>query len=149
MVKYTGADRRRHVRVKSRITVQFRLQSLDKTRFLSDWLIGFTRDIGKGGVCLLVNNLNSDFAQLIKDRQVRIALELEMPLIRKHVSVLSRVAWIKESADESNKYSLGLTYDEAGKVKVFPVLAVLIGKYLTIILILLFLLMISFLINGR
>jgi len=57
-------EQRRYIRLDSVFPVEFRIFSLDGKSFLSDWLQGFTNNIGKGGLCLLVNNLPSELAKI-------------------------------------------------------------------------------------
>lgn len=105
-------ERRKYIRLDSVFPVQFRLMTQDGTRFLSDWLQGFTNDVGKGGICLSVNNLDPEFARLIKEQQVKLSLSIEMPLAKNAVSAQARVMWIRDSPGSLNKYFIGLSYDK-------------------------------------
>jgi hypothetical protein len=105
-------ERRRYVRLNSVFPVQFRVLSLDGKHFLSGWLQGFTRDISKGGICLNVNNLNSELADLLKNQKVKLSLEIEMYLTRSPIPALAMVSWVEEVVNEANKYSFGLNYEE-------------------------------------
>ncbi len=107
-----GRERREYIRLDSVFPVQFRLITLDGTAFLSDWLQGFTNNIGKGGICLSVNNLNPEFARLIKEQQAKFSLGIEMPLARNSVTAQAKVAWIKEIPGALNKYLIGLKYEK-------------------------------------
>ena len=128
---YTGEDRRKYARIRSTIPVQFRLQSLDKKQLLSDWLLGSTKDIGRGGICLRVSHFRPEFAALIKNRQVRLLLDLEMPLIHRSVCVVARVVWMREVPDETNRYHIGLAYEDPAQIKTSRLVwAVIIEKYL-------------------
>ncbi|MBP7217253.1 MAG: PilZ domain-containing protein [Candidatus Omnitrophica bacterium] len=130
MPVYEGIDRRKNARVQSKIPVQFRLLSIDRQRFFSDWLFGYTKDIGKGGICLTVDNLLAEYANLLRDRQALVAMELEMPMIRKPVSVCAKVVWMREASDEPKKFHVGLQYEELGKLRTdWLVLAALCKRY--------------------
>ena len=106
------SERRKYIRLDSVFPVQFRLITLDGKRLLSDWLQGFTNNIGKGGLCLSVNNLKPELAKFIKDNQAKLSLKIEIPLTKNPVNALAKVAWIKDIIIEPNKYLLGLSYEE-------------------------------------
>jgi len=105
-------QRRKYIRLDSVFPVQFRILSLDGKRFLSDWLQGFTSDIGKGGICLSVNNLNQELAQILKNQQAKLSLEIEMPVTRNPIGALAKVIWVEDTAAEANRYLIGLSYEE-------------------------------------
>ena len=63
-------ERRKYIRLDSVFPVGFRLLSLDGKAALSDWLQGYTNNIGKGGICLTINNLKPELAKLIKARRI-------------------------------------------------------------------------------
>jgi hypothetical protein len=112
--KYTLPERRRYIRLDTVFPVQFRITTLEVNEFFSEWLQGFTNNIGKGGMCLAINNLPSSLAKLIKEQreQVRISLKIEMPLIRKIIPALAKIAWIREITDEPQSYLVGLSYEQ-------------------------------------
>ena len=107
-----GAGHRQYIRLDSVFPVQFRILSLDGQKVLSDWLQGFTNNISKGGICLAVNNLKPELAKVIKDRQVKLSLDIEMPLAAAGVPASARVAWVKDITGQPNKYLIGLSYAE-------------------------------------
>ncbi|MFA5144824.1 MAG: PilZ domain-containing protein [Candidatus Omnitrophota bacterium] len=110
---YPGKERREYVRLDSVFPVQFRLLAIDGEHFLSDWLQGFTNDVGRGGICLSVNNLNPELARLLKEGQAKISLDIEMPLARKPVPAKARIVWIAQApGGNPNKYLIGLSYEK-------------------------------------
>ena len=109
---YLGQERRNYIRLDSVFPVQFRLLSLDGKNFLSDWVQGFTNNIGKGGLCLSVNYLHPDLAGLIKNKQGKLSLDIEMPLAKKPVSASAKIIWFRDVSGEAHKYFIGLTYEE-------------------------------------
>lgn len=111
MSKQLEQEQRKYIRLDSIFPVQFRLISLDGKEFLSDWLQGFSNNVSKGGLCLLVNNLNPEFAKLIKERLIKFALEIEIPLAKNPVDALARPAWIDNLNLPSDKYIIGLSYE--------------------------------------
>ncbi|MFA6217437.1 MAG: PilZ domain-containing protein [Candidatus Omnitrophota bacterium] len=111
-IDHEALNRRKYVRLDSVFPVQFRLVgAADEQSFLSVWLQGFTNDIGKGGLCLRVNNLSSELIQTMKSQSTRVILEIESPLGRQPVFARASVSWIKDVAVNANKYLIGLNYD--------------------------------------
>jgi hypothetical protein len=104
-------ERRKYVRLDSVFPVQFRLLSLDGSLSMSDWIQGFTSDISKGGICLEVNNLKPELAKLLKNRQVKLSLEIEMPIVRNPVKAQAKIAWVEDIPDQPNRYLIGLSYE--------------------------------------
>lgn len=105
-----NSERRRYIRLDSVFPVQFRLYSLDGAVPLSDWLQGYTSNIGKGGILLHVHELSADQQLLVKTQQVRIGLKIEMPLDRPSVAAQAVVAWMQEKAGREEKFGIGLSY---------------------------------------
>jgi hypothetical protein len=103
-------ERRHYVRLDSVFPVQFQLVSLDGGQALSDWMQGFTSNVGKGGLCLAVRNLKPESAESIKNRSVKLSLGIEMPLRGKPVRALAHIAWVKETAEPAG-YLIGVGYD--------------------------------------
>ena len=107
-----GKERREYIRLDSVFPVQFRLVTQDGKHFLSDWLQGFTNNVGKGGICLSVNNLNPEFARLLKEQQAKVSLDIEMPLAKSPVSAQAKISWIKDVPGGPDKYLIGLSYEK-------------------------------------
>lgn len=104
-----GSEKRKYVRMDSVLPVQFRFISTDGKAFLSEWLQGFTNNIGKGGICLMVNNLPADLGLLASARQAKLSLSIELPFIRDVVPAKARIAWVESS---QNKHLIGLAYED-------------------------------------
>ncbi len=105
-------EQRKYIRLDSVIPVAFRLVTSDGENFLTDWIQGFTRNIGKGGICLELNRLNSGLDELVKNRRVKFSLKIEISVIKNPVAALARVSWVNDNADKNNKYTLGLYYEK-------------------------------------
>lgn len=105
-------ERRKYIRLDSAFPVSFKLLSIDGKHIISGALQGFTNNIGKGGICLSVNNLKPELAALIKTGEARIYIEIEMPLRKEPVSAMTRAAWVKEPAHFPGKYLIGLDYEQ-------------------------------------
>jgi Glycosyl hydrolase family 76/PilZ domain len=104
------AEHRKYLRLDTVFPVQFRLQK-QKDVFLSDWLQGFTNNISRGGLCLAVNNLEPGLFELLKTKQIKLILEIDVPVSRKSVAVQASVVWFREIPGDKHRYLLGLNYD--------------------------------------
>jgi len=104
-------ERRRYIRLDSVFPVEFLLQDKER-KPLSDWLQGFTNNIGKGGICLSVNKVSDELLKIIKKEEVRFILRIEIPLQRKPVEAEAKLSWVKLVDEELSKYNLGLSYEK-------------------------------------
>lgn len=111
-IEQAGAQRRKYIRLNSVFPVQFRLETLNGERILSGWLQGFTNNIGRGGICLAVNNFEPELVKLLKEQEARLSLEIELPILKRPISALAGVVWVKEIPGAPNKYLIGLRYEE-------------------------------------
>ena len=102
---------RKYIRLDSVFPVEFQVVGLDGESQLSEWLQGFTRNVGKGGLCLEVNRLPQELIPLLNGRQVKLCLKIEMPAVNRPVSALASIVWVKEPDGNVSKYSLGLSYE--------------------------------------
>jgi hypothetical protein len=110
--KQLGPERRKYIRLDSVFPVEFRLSNFNTRQYVSDWLQGFTSNLSKSGICLVVNNLKPEPAVLIKGGSVRLSLKISLPIAQKPISASVRVAWVKEIAGEPSGYLIGLAYEE-------------------------------------
>jgi len=110
--EYLGLERRKYIRLNSVFPVSFQLLSLDGRQIFSEWIQGFTNNICRGGICLVINQLAPDLAKILKDAEAKVSLKIEMPLNREPVAAVAKVSWIKDSVETSHKYLVGLTYEQ-------------------------------------
>jgi TolA-binding protein len=110
--EHIGDERRQYVRLDSVFPVQFQLMSLDGSALLSDWVQGFTNNISSGGLCLEVVRLKSDLAQVIKMKQAKLVLALDVPISRQPVKAIAAIAWTTGVPDAPERYFVGLRYDQ-------------------------------------
>jgi hypothetical protein len=106
---HLGKERRKYLRLDTVFPVRFRLESSDGKVVLSPWLQGFTSDVGKGGICLSVNNLKADNLKEIS-AGCRIALEVDLPVFARPIKAYASSTWSKELSAEEGKYLIGLRY---------------------------------------
>ena len=88
-VKYPKEDKRKYIRLDTVFPVQLRMESLDGSHFLSGWLQGFTNNVSRGGICLCINNFDPSLVEIIKKRQARVSLEIELPIFKKPINWLN------------------------------------------------------------
>jgi len=110
--EYPGLERRKYIRLDSVFPVSFQLLSLDGRQIFSEWVQGFTNNIGRGGICLAINQLAPDLAKILKHGVAKVSLKIEIPLNREPVTAVAKVSWIKDPAEASHKYLVGLTYEQ-------------------------------------
>jgi len=107
-----GVERRKYIRLDTVLPVQFRLESPDRSQIFSPWMQGFTNSIGRGGICLAVNNLSAELFQLIQEKKAKLSIETEVPLFRNPIIAFTGVAWTKEVPGYPNRYLIGLSYEQ-------------------------------------
>ncbi|MCM8800249.1 MAG: hypothetical protein NC900_05965, partial [Candidatus Omnitrophica bacterium] len=85
-------ERRRYIRLDSVFPVEFLLQDKEGNK-LTDWLQGFTSNVGKGGICLNINNPSKEFLKILERKDLDFILKIEIPLYHKPVEAKSKLAW--------------------------------------------------------
>jgi hypothetical protein len=112
-----AAERREYLRLDSVFPVQFCLLGSDGVTACSGWIQGFTNNVGKGGMCLEVNNLTPEIAGLMKGEQTKFSLTIEMPFIGNPMNALAKISWVQEVAGRTGKYLIGLNYEQIDPVQ--------------------------------
>ncbi|MCX5712046.1 MAG: hypothetical protein NTY47_03110, partial [Candidatus Omnitrophica bacterium] len=107
-----GQERRKFIRLDTVFPVHFQLLSQDKCKELFAKEVGFTNNIGKGGICLCVHNLKPEQAILILGKQAKLGIEIELPINRKPVSAKAGISWVQEFKEQPGKYLIGLRYED-------------------------------------
>ena len=105
-------ERRKYIRLDSVFPVDFRLVAQDNKTFLSDWIQGFTNNISRGGICLTVNNLKLDLAELIQKREPGLLLNIQIPLSAQATPARTKPVWIEPVLNQPGQYLIGLSYTE-------------------------------------
>ncbi|MCM8780622.1 MAG: hypothetical protein NC908_01685 [Candidatus Omnitrophica bacterium] len=109
--EYLGKERRQYIRLDSVFPVRMRLLSLDNQQYLSDWIQGFTNNVSKKGICLQINNLNTESVELIKQKKIKLSLEIELPLGVHPVSALAEVVWVRDIPERADWILIGARYE--------------------------------------
>ncbi len=109
--KTQDSNRRKYIRIDSVLPVLcrfFNVQGMDN----SEWLQGFTNNIGKGGICLNINNLKPELAAQLNMGSPKVDLEIETPFTKSPVKATAKISWVNNIDEASHKYTLGLEYEE-------------------------------------
>jgi hypothetical protein len=104
-------ERRQYTRLDSVFPVQFKIVSSEGKTALSDWIQGFTNNVGKGGLRLDVNNLKPELIALLKSGNVAVFLQIQMPLILPAVNAQASISWVRDS-NEDEKCFIGVNYQQ-------------------------------------
>ncbi|MDD5077445.1 MAG: glycoside hydrolase family 76 protein [Candidatus Omnitrophica bacterium] len=104
-------EHRKYLRLDTVFPVEFRLKKPGEDIFLSDWVQGFTNNISKGGICLTVNSLDARLFEIIRKKNAKLLLEIDVPVSRRPVLAQASIAWVKEILDERHRYLIGISYD--------------------------------------
>ncbi|UCD14843.1 MAG: PilZ domain-containing protein [Candidatus Omnitrophota bacterium] len=109
-------EKRRYIRTSTVLPVEFVVLD-SQGKKATPWLQGFTRDIGKGGIQLRVNDLWWGFWDRFSYRNARLFVKIDLPFKKKSISAPVKVAWsvVKKDADY-NQCVVGLEFLE-GAVK--------------------------------
>ncbi|MFA4990955.1 MAG: PilZ domain-containing protein [Candidatus Omnitrophota bacterium] len=105
------SDRRNYIRLNAVFPVEFQFIDPETSGSISDVKQGFTRNIGKGGICLEANDLRDDLEQFLKDPGARLDVRMHIPLSRMETKAVAKIAWHqKVGATYPNKYLIGLSF---------------------------------------
>jgi cell division protein FtsB len=104
-------EQRKFIRLDSVLPVQFRMISPDGQTLVSDWQQGFTNNVCRSGIALVVNNLNPELAEMIKQKKVKLSLDIEIPLTRKILNAKASIVWVQQQERGGNNYLVGLLYE--------------------------------------
>jgi len=106
-------DKRRYIRISTILPIEFFILDAKGKKF-TPWLQGFTHDIGKGGICLLINDLWWGFADRLKQDGLHLFLRINLPFKHQPMCLKARVSWIREQRlRDFNRYTLGLKFVKA------------------------------------
>jgi TolA-binding protein len=108
-LKKIKEERRRYIRISSCFPVEFFVIDHQGKR-ITPYLQGFTQDIGKGGICLVINDLWWGFWERFNQRDSQLFLKIDLPF-NKTISATARVCWTKvKNRDDFNQYFCGVEF---------------------------------------
>jgi predicted nucleic acid-binding Zn-ribbon protein len=104
-------EKRRYIRLNAVFPVEFQFLDAETGGSISDIKQGFTMNVGKGGICLEVNNIEEGFEQILEHKSAKLDLCLHMPLSSKETKAIANIAWYKKvKLGYPNKYLIGLSF---------------------------------------
>ncbi|MCX5694668.1 MAG: PilZ domain-containing protein [Candidatus Omnitrophica bacterium] len=109
--KLIPAEHRKYLRLDTVFPVQFRMEVTGGDAFISSWIQGFTNNISHGGICLAINNLDVELFELLKKKNVKLSLEIDIPISRKPICAQASVVWAKDTFGDKHQYLVGINYD--------------------------------------
>lgn len=105
-------ERREYIRLETVFPIEFRVVSEDGLRPLSGLIQCFTNNIGRGGMCIEVNDLDDALADNLRKKTAKLSLTIHIPLSGEPVKALATVAWLRKVKETyPNKYMIGISYD--------------------------------------
>ncbi len=114
-MKGVSGNRRKYLRISTVLPVEFHVVD-DFGKNQTPYLQGFTNNISKQGICLVVNDLWWGFADRLKSN-VRLALQIEVPFKKEGMFTYARVAWQEKiNRPRFVQYRIGVEFEE-GKIK--------------------------------
>ena len=104
-------EHRKYIRLNVIFPVEFQFIDPETAGSVSEIKQGFTRDVGKGGICLEVNNLEEGLEQVLKEGRVKVDLRMHVPLSRPETKAIAKITWHeKTKSGYPNKYLIGLSF---------------------------------------
>lgn len=101
-------ERRKYIRISSVLPVEFCLLD-EQNKKITPWLQGFTHDIGKGGICLIVNDLWWGFWDKIGRKDAKLFLRINLLFKKKTITANAQVVWAtQEKQKDFSRYAIGL-----------------------------------------
>ena len=73
--------------------------------------MGFTSNVGKGGICFAAAHLPSELAEQLLAKTVKLAIDIEMPISHQPTPAVAAIVWVQEES-EASRYLIGLRYVE-------------------------------------
>ncbi|MCX5693088.1 MAG: PilZ domain-containing protein [Candidatus Omnitrophica bacterium] len=106
-----NVEHRKYIRLNVIFPVEFQFIDPETSGSISEIKQGFTKDVGKGGICLEVNNLEEGLEQVLKEGRAKLDLRLHVPLTRPETKAIAKIAWHeKVKSGYPNKYLIGLSF---------------------------------------
>lgn len=111
-------NRRKYIRISTVLPVEFCI--LDETgKKITPWLQGFTHDIGKGGICLIINDLWWGFWDKLQSKNTKILLRINLFFKKKSIVTTAIIVWTnQEKQKDFSRFSIGLEIVEKNKKEI-------------------------------
>ena len=101
-------DRRKYVRISTVLPIEFCI--LDENgKQITPWLQGFTHDISRGGLRLIVNDLWQGILEKLNHKNTKILLRINLFFNKKTITTTAVIVWTRQEKLQSfYRYHLGL-----------------------------------------
>jgi len=101
-------NRRKYIRISTVLPVEFCIID-EQNKQITPWLQGFTHDIGKGGLCLLINDLWWGFWDKLKNKDSKLLLHINIPVKKQIITATAKVIWTsQEKQKDFYRYVIGI-----------------------------------------
>jgi len=111
-MKEKGTEKRRYLRLNTVFPVEFQVVNSRKEP-QSDLLQGFTRNVGKGGMCIETRCEKNKEAVKLKPGETKLKLLINIPSNAVVTDSYATVKWVKKISEYIlDTYIFGIQYDE-------------------------------------
>ncbi len=105
-------NKRQYLRIDTVFPIEFQITSEDRMRTLSDLKEGFTRNIGKGGICITTKIVKGASFPDLLPKKTKLKLIINIPPDREPLESFATVEWVeKYSGSLLDTYTFGASYD--------------------------------------
>ena len=104
-------ERRKYIRLNVVFPVEFQFLDTVTGEPICKLKQGFTRDVGKGGICLEINDIEGPLENILKEHKAKVDLSIHIPLNRRRTKAVASISWYKKIEEgDSTKYIAGLSF---------------------------------------
>lgn len=108
--KNTHNEKRRYIRINTVLPVEFRLIS-SQGKFLSDWIQGFSHDVGRAGIGLFTNILDAPIWQSLKTEGCLLLLRIHLPFSQAVITAEATAVWCREKGTKGEaRFFIGVKF---------------------------------------
>ncbi|MFO8052537.1 MAG: hypothetical protein R6U54_01070, partial [Candidatus Omnitrophota bacterium] len=110
-------NRRKYIRLSTVLPVEFFVADKNGKK-ITPWIQGFSHDIGKGGICLVVNDLWWGFWDKFNQDKNKISLRIKLPFKKEPLFLEAAIRWKEsEKLKKFKQYRVGLEFTTSKKKK--------------------------------
>lgn len=109
---FFGQDRRQYIRVDTVFPIEFQIVSDDRSIVISEIKEGFSRNIGKGGMCITTKVVKDATLSEFTPNKTKLKLIINIPANQEPLESFATVEWIEKfSGSLVDTYTIGVSYD--------------------------------------
>ncbi len=111
--KINSSDKRFFPRLHTIFPIEFKLANENQPREQFQWFQGYTKNVGRGGICLETVSLKRDLIQRLDQEDTYIDLNIRVPFTPEPIKARAQYIWFNaEKEGEITKYFIGLKFVE-------------------------------------